>query len=60
MLKAAISGEEVKVAERKWNANVKLNNVTVVEESTGTKLDLALNEQALAKSKKRMEIYEVE
>jgi len=60
MIKVAISGENVKVAERKWNSNVKLNNVTVVEESMGTKLNLTDNEQVLAKSKKRMEIYEVE
>ncbi len=60
MIKAAIAGEEVKVAERKWNANVKLNNVSAIEEGTGAKLELTDNEQVLAKSKKRLEIYEVE
>lgn len=60
MIKAAIAGEEVKSAERKWNGNVKLNNVQVVETAFGTKMDLTDNEQVLAKSKKRMEIYEVE
>jgi len=60
MIKAAIAGEEVKTAERKWNSNVKLNNVQVVETAFGSKMDLTDNEQVLAKSKKRMEIYEVE
>lgn len=60
MIKVAISGEEVKVAERKWNSNVKLNNVQVIEDALGMNMDLVKNEQVLEKSKKRMEIYEVE
>lgn len=60
MLKAAISGEEVKVAERKWNSNVKMNNVEMIEKATGKKIELVENEQTLPKSKKRSEIYEIE
>ena len=60
MLKAVMSGEEVKAAERKWNPNVKLSNVETIERETETKLELTDNEQVLEKSKKRMEIYETE
>lgn len=60
MLKAAIVGEEVKVAERKWNSNVKMNNVEMIEKATGKKIELVENEQTLPKSKKRSEIYEIE
>lgn len=60
MLKNVMAGEEVKTAERKWNANVKLNNVELIEKSQGIKIVLEDNEQSLAKSKKRAEIYEVE
>ncbi|MBP2100306.1 D-proline reductase (dithiol) proprotein PrdA [Enterococcus rivorum] len=58
MLKTALSGEEIKTAERKWNPNVKLNNVEAIEKATGKKITLADNEQVLPKSKKRIEIYE--
>ncbi|TPB34180.1 D-proline reductase (dithiol) proprotein PrdA, partial [Burkholderia pseudomallei] len=37
MLKTVMGGEEVKSAERKWNANVKLNNVELIEKETGKK-----------------------
>ncbi len=60
MLKAAMSDEEVKAAERKWNNNVKLNNVEAIEKATGEKIELVKNEQSLPKSKKRLEVYEVE
>lgn len=60
MLKAAMAGEEVKEAERKWNPNVKLNNMEMIEKMLGKKVELVDNEQVLPKSKKRMEIYEVE
>lgn len=58
MLKAAITGEEVKPAERKFNANVKENNVDIIKEQAGREVELVANEQSLPKSKKRMEIYE--
>lgn len=60
MLKTVIAGEEVKAPERKWNANVKLNNVEAIEKETGRKIELEENEQSLPKSKKRLEIYEKE
>lgn len=60
MLKTVMAGEEVKEAERKWNPNVKLNNVEMIEKVTGSKIELVENEQILPKSKKRLEIYEVE
>ena len=52
------SWEEIKAAERKWNNNVKLNNVELVEKETGVKVELLENEQSLELSKKRKEIYE--
>ncbi|MDO5094938.1 MAG: D-proline reductase (dithiol) proprotein PrdA [Peptostreptococcaceae bacterium] len=60
MLKTAMAGEEVKEAERKWNPSVKLNNIEMIEKALGEKIELVDNEQVLPKSKKRMEIYEVE
>lgn len=60
MLKSVMAGEEVKAPERKWNNNVKLNNIDVIEQATGQKIELVENEQILPKSKKRAEIYEVE
>ena len=60
MLKSVMAGEATKEAERKWNPNVKLNNVEMIEKAYGKKIELVENEQVLPKSKKRMEIYEVE
>ena len=58
MLKTVMAGEEVKAAERKWNANVKLNNVELIEKETGKKIELVENEQVLPMSEKRKNIYE--
>lgn len=58
MLKTLMGGGEIKAAERKWNPNVKLNNIEIIEKTTGKKVDLVDNEQILPKSKKRQEIYE--
>lgn len=58
MLKTVMGGEEVKAAERKWNANVKLNNVELIEKESGKKLELVENEQTLPMSEKRKNIYE--
>ncbi|MEG2984153.1 MAG: D-proline reductase (dithiol) proprotein PrdA [Peptostreptococcaceae bacterium] len=58
MLKTVMAGEEVKSAERKWNANVKLNNVELIEKETGKKVELVKNEQTLPMSEKRKNIYE--
>ena len=58
MLKAAMAGEEVKAAEKKWNPNVKSTNVELIEEAYGKKVDLVDNEQALPMSQKRKEKYD--
>ncbi|MDY3118997.1 MAG: D-proline reductase (dithiol) proprotein PrdA [Peptoniphilus sp.] len=58
MLKNQMAGEEIKPAERKWNPNVKLNNVDLIKEQTGREFELLDNETVLKMSKKRREIYE--
>lgn len=58
MLKAAMSGEEVKPAEKKWNSNVKANNIELIQKATGEKIDLVANEQSLPMSQKRKEKYD--
>lgn len=58
MLKTAMTGEEVKAAEKKWNPNVKSTNVELIEEAYGKKVDLVDNEQALPMSQKRKEKYD--
>ncbi|EGT4147764.1 D-proline reductase (dithiol) proprotein PrdA [Clostridioides difficile] len=58
MLKNAIEGVEVKAPARKWNPNVKLNNIEAIEKVTGERIVLEENEQSLPMSKKRREIYE--
>ena len=55
-----MAGEEVKAAERKWNQNVKLNNIDILNKELDAKIAILPNEQSLEKSKKRLEIYEVE
>ena len=58
MLKAAMAGEEVKAAEKKWNPNVKATNVELIEAACGKKIDLVDNEQSLPMSQKRKEKYD--
>ena len=53
-----MEGETVKEAERKWNPNVKQNNVELIEKALDIKIELEDNEQVLEMSKKRREIYE--
>ena len=60
MLKTLMGGGTIKAAERKWNPNVKQNNIEIIENTLGTKIDLVDNEQVLPKSKKRLEKYEPE
>ena len=60
MIKSALAGEEIKAAEKKWTGSAKLGNIEAIEKATGKKLELVDNEQALPKSKKRAEVYEVE
>ena len=55
MLKARMAGEEIKPAEKKWNPNVKANNVEAINEATGTKMKLVDNEQNLPLSQKRID-----
>ncbi len=58
MLKDAMAGVEVKAPERKWNPNVKLNNIEAIEKELGIKVELEDNETVLPISRKRREIYE--
>lgn len=58
MLKNAIEGEEVKAPERKWNNNVKLNNIDAIEKALGIKIPLEENETSLKMTKKRSKLYE--
>jgi len=60
MIKTRMGGEDVKKSERKWNSNVKLNNVEAVNTQGSDKIEMLPNEQSLEKSKKRLELYEVE
>ncbi|GAA0734781.1 D-proline reductase (dithiol) proprotein PrdA [Clostridium oceanicum] len=57
MIKAAMNGEEVKKSERKWNPNVKENNLEVIEKASGEKIERVLNETSIPMSKKREEKY---
>ena len=57
MLKAAMAGEEVKAPERKWNANVKENNLELIEKTYGMNIERSDNEQVLPMSQKRKEKY---
>ena len=58
MLKAAMAGEEVKAAEKKWNPNGKPTNVELIEAACGKKIELVDNEQSLPMSQKRKEKYD--
>ncbi len=57
MLKAAIAGEEVVAAERKWNPNVKESNLEAVEKSYTVSIERVENETSIPESKKRLEKY---
>ena len=58
MLKAKMAGEEIKAPERKYNANVKQNNIELIEKATGKKIELVENEQSLPMSEKRKAKYD--
>ncbi len=60
MLTHLMNGNAIEEAERRWSSETKLSNVAVIEKATGQKIELVENEQVLPKSKKRLEIYEVE
>ena len=57
MLKAAMVGEDVKKAEKKWNPNVKATNIELIAKEIGD-VKLVDNEQALPMSQKRKEKYD--
>lgn len=57
MLKSAINEEEVKVAERKWNPNVKENNLELIESTIKSNIIRVENEKSIPISKKRLEKY---
>jgi D-proline reductase (dithiol) PrdA len=57
MLKTAMAEEEVLEAERKWNANVKENNLEAIEKGYSIKIDRVENETAIPVSQKRLEKY---
>lgn len=57
MLKTAMSGEDVKAAEKKWNPNVKATNVELISNVTGEAIELVENEQSLPMSQKRKDKY---
>ena len=52
--------EQSKKLKENGIQTLKLNNVEVIEKTTGQKVELVDNEQVLPKSKKRQEIYEKE
>ena len=58
MLKTKMAGEEIVVAERKFNPEVKKNNIKLIEEKTGKKIELVKNETSLKMSEKRRRKYE--
>lgn len=57
MLKTAMAGEKVIEAERKWNPNVKENNLEAVERTNNTKIQRVENENSIPMSQKRLEKY---
>ena len=57
MLKAEMAGEAVKAPEKKWNPNVKDNNIELISNVTGKPVELVENETSLPMSKKRKEKY---
>jgi len=57
MLKAAMAGEEVVAAERKWDPNVKENNLEAVEKSSLVSTERVENETSIPESKKRLDKY---
>lgn len=57
MLKAAMADEPVKESERKWNPNVKENNLELMEKVIGEKIERVENETSIPMSQKRKEKY---
>lgn len=57
MLKAQMSGEVVKSPQKAWNPNIKENNIELISNVTGKRVELVENETSLPVSKKRREKY---
>jgi len=57
MLKAAMAEAEVIESERKWNPNVKENNLEAIEKGYSIKIERAENETNIPVSQKRLEKY---
>ncbi|MDD3173516.1 MAG: D-proline reductase (dithiol) proprotein PrdA [Herbinix sp.] len=57
MLKAQMSGEKIKTAEKKWKPDVKANNIELISNVTGKPIVPVLNETSLPMSEKRLEKY---
>lgn len=53
-----MAGEPVKAAERKYNVNVKNNNVELIDKAIGFDIELVDNEQSLPMSEKRKAKYD--
>lgn len=60
MLKVKMAGEEILAPERKFNPEVKENNIKLIEEKTGKKIELVKNETSLKMSEKRRKKYETD
>lgn len=60
MLKAKMAGEEILAPVRKFNPEVKENNIKLIEENTGKKIELVKNETSLKMSEKRRKKYETD
>ncbi len=57
MLKERMNGGEIKAAERKWNPDVKTNNIELISNVTGKPVERVKNENSLPMSDKRREKY---
>ncbi|WP_010294870.1 D-proline reductase (dithiol) proprotein PrdA [Clostridium senegalense] len=57
MVKSAMAGKDVKAAERKWNSNVKENNLEEIEKTYNKNIVRVENETAIPMSQKRLEKY---
>lgn len=53
MLKSAINNEEIKSPEKKWNPNVKEQNLEIIEKENDKMIERVLNETSIPLSEKR-------
>ena len=57
MLKTAMDGGDVKAAQKKWDPQIKANNMELISNVTGKPIIPVKNETSLPMSKKRLEKY---